>query len=180
MFDLELSFLVNQWATEVSWAIQNKWEGSHGVEGNAEISVDVPYISSGNVVEYIRAQGDKAWILEYGSGHTLDESNPYLEDYKSSDRWNPARESDGNEFIGRAAGETVYVPDGTTYESTGRAEGMRLEHQMGNKLPYKSQIPLHIIQEEIQKEIPTLRERIATLIPELIARELSITMDVTL
>jgi len=180
VFDLELSALVYQWAKEVSWTIQNKWENSQGVDGLAECSVDVPYISSGNVVEYIRAWGDKAWILEYGSGHTLDESNPYLEDYKSTDRWNPARASDGNEFVGRAAGEIVYVPDGTTYESTGKAEGMRLEHQMGNKLPYKSQVPLHIVQEEIQKEIPTLREIIATLVPELIARELSITMDVTL
>jgi hypothetical protein len=180
VFDLELSALVHQWATEVSWTIQNKWEGSQGVDGLAECSVDVPYISSGNVVEYIRAWGDKAWILEYGSGHTLDESNPYLEDYKSTDRWNPARASDGNEFIGRTAGETVYVPDGTTYESTGRAEGMRLEHQMGNKEPYESKVPLHIVHEYIEAEIPTLRSRIAELTTELIARELSITLDVVI
>ena len=64
MFDLELSYIVNQWALEVSWNIENRWENSGGVDGKSEVSVDLPFVSEGNLVEYIRAQGQKAWILE--------------------------------------------------------------------------------------------------------------------
>ena len=175
MFDLELSALVYQWAKEVSWTIQNKWEGSQGVDGLAECSVDIPYISSGNVVEYIRAQGRKAWILEYGSGSKSDTSNPYLDSYVSSGDFNGYRSRSDMRIRGRDAGEYSDL-DGGTQVSSGRNAGKDLEA----KPVYEPQIPLHIVHEYIEAEIPTLRSRIATLVPELIARELSITMDVVI
>ena len=175
VFDLELSFLTNQWAKEVSWNIERRWENSGGVEGNAEVSVDLPYVSAGNVVEYIRAQGRKAWILEYGSGSKSDTGSPYLDSYVSDKNFNHYRSKGDMRIRGRDAGEYSDL-DGGTQVSSGRNAGKDLEA----KPVYEPQIPLHIIQEEIEKEIPTLRSRIAELVPELIARELSITMDVTI
>ena len=175
MFDLELSALTNQWAKEVSWNIERRWENMTGVEGNAEVSVDLPYVSAGDVVEYIRAQGQKAWILEYGSGSKSDTSSPYIDSYVSSSNFNSYRSRGDMRIRGRAAGEYSDL-DGNPQVSTGTNAGRDLEA----KPVYEPQIPLHVIQEEIEKEIPTLRSRIATLVPELIARELSITMDVTL
>lgn len=175
MFDLELSALTNQWAKEVSWNIERRWGNSGGVEGNAEVSVDLPYVSAGSVVEYIRAQGRKAWILEYGSGSKSDTSNPYLDSYVSSGDFNGYRSRSDMRIRGRDAGEYSDL-DGGTQVSSGKNAGKDLEA----KPVYETHIPLHIIQEEIEKEIPTLRSRIAELVPELIARELSITMDVTI
>lgn len=175
MFDLELSVLTNQWAKEVSWNIERRWENSGGVTGTTEVNVDLPYVSAGNVVQYIRAQGRKAWILEYGSGSKSDTSNPYLDSYISSGDFNEYRSRSDMRIRGRDAGEYSDL-DGGTQVSSGRNAGKDLEA----KPVYEPQIPLHIIQEEIEKEIPTLRSRIATLVPELIARELSITMDVTI
>ena len=68
MFDLELSYVVDEWAKDVARTIENKYGNSQGVEGNATASSDLPFISEGNIVTYIRAQGQKAWALEYGSG----------------------------------------------------------------------------------------------------------------
>ena len=175
MFDLELSFITNQWAKEVSWNIERRWGNSAGVTGNTEVTVDLPYVSAGNVVQYIRAQGRKAWILEYGSGSKSDTDNPYLDSYVSSGDFNGYRSRSDMRIRGRDAGEYSDL-DGGTQVSSGRNAGKDLEA----KPVYEPQIPLHIIQEEIEKEIPTLRSRIAELVPELIARELSITMDVTI
>lgn len=175
MFDLELSALTNQWAKEVSWNIERRWENSGGVEGNAEVSVDLPYVSTGDVVEYIRAQGQKAWILEYGSGSKSDTSSPYIDSYVSDRNFNHYRSKGDMRIRGRDAGDYKDL-DRNPQVSSGRNAGKDLEA----KPVYEPQIPLHIIQEEIEKEIPTLRSRIAELVPELIARELSITMDVTI
>ena len=175
MFDLELSALTNQWAKEVSWNIERRWENRAGVEGNAEVSVDLPYVYAGDVVEYIRAQGQKAWILEYGSGSKSDTSNPYIDSYVSDKNFNHYRSKGDMRIRGRDAGDYKDL-DRNPQVSSGRNAGKDLE----SKPVYEPQIPLHVIQEEIEKEIPTLRSRIAELVPELIARELSITMDVTI
>ena len=88
MFDLELSYVVDEWAKDVARTIENKYGNSQGVEGNATASSDLPFISEGNVVTYIRAQGQKAWILEYGSGSKADQENPGLDAYVGNPNFN--------------------------------------------------------------------------------------------
>ena len=139
--------------------VKARWDGQSGIQGLEEIHSDLPTIIGTLVVAEITASGDAAWIKEFGSGHLLDESSPYFADYKNSDRWNPRRSADGNEFVGRSAGSTIYRPDGTTSTSTGRGEGLRLEHDIGKsgKYPaYKAFKPQHIIKEEITAAIPEL------------------------
>jgi hypothetical protein len=142
--------------------IRNEW-ALQVVQGVKTVDADVAIVTPGLVMSTILAHGDSAFIIEFGSGHLMEtspniEGNPYLAEYMSSDRWNSARVADGNEFIGRAKGETVYRPDGTSYQSSGKAEGMRLEHALGNLPAYQAQIPMHIIRNQIdfamQLEIP--------------------------
>jgi hypothetical protein len=178
--ELTVTAIVNQWANGVVSTIQSKWSNLSGIQGQANATADTPMVIYGNVVEYIRASGFKAFAVEYGIGHLIDTNSPYFEDYKNSDRWNPRREADGNEFIGRAKGETIYRPDGTTDISTGRAEGKRLEHALGNLEAYVAQEPMHIIEENIQASLPDLYARLNEVIPQLIAEQLQIDFTVTI
>jgi hypothetical protein len=54
VFDLELSYVVDEWAKDVARTVENKYGNSQGVEGNAMASSDLPFVSEGNVVTYIR------------------------------------------------------------------------------------------------------------------------------
>ena len=175
MFDLELSYVVDEWAMDVARTIENKYGNSQGVEGNAMASSDLPFISEGNVVTYIRAQGQKAWILEYGSGSKSDQENPGLDAYVGNKNFNRYRSRSDMRIRGRDAGDYKDL-DGNPQVSSGKNAGRDLEA----KPVYEPQIPLHVVQEEIQKALPDLRSRLATVIPELIARELRISMEVVL
>ena len=175
MFDLELSYVVDEWAKDVARTIENKYGNSQGVEGNAMASSDLPFISEGNIVTYIRAQGQKAWILEYGSGSKSDTSSPYIDSYVSDKNFNHYRSKGDMRIRGRDAGDYKDL-DRNPQVSSGKNAGRDLEA----KPVYEPQIPLHVVQEEIQKALPDLCSRLATVIPELIARELRISMEVVL
>lgn len=43
----------------------------------------------------------RAWLMEYGSGIYLDESNPYLDDYYSTSVYYDERRSHNNKILGR-------------------------------------------------------------------------------
>lgn len=159
--------------------VKAKWGNMQGIEGVEEIHSNLPVIVSNIIEVTIDASGDAAFIKEYGSGHLLDPSSPYFSEYKKSDRWNPERSADGNEFIGRSSGETVYNPDGSTSISTGKAEGMRLEHELSPGYPaYRAFSPTHVIEEEIKGILPDLRASIASAVNEEVQGIL--TMDVML
>ena len=104
MFDIELSYVVDKWAKDVARTIENKYGNSQGVEGNAMASSDLRFISEGNVVTYIRAQGQKAWILEYGSGSKANQENPGLDAYVSNGNFNRYRSRSDMTIRGRDAG----------------------------------------------------------------------------
>lgn len=175
MFDLELSYVVDEWAKDVARTIENKYGNSQGVEGNAQVTSDLPFVAQGNVETYIRAWGQKAWILEYGSGSLADKENPTLDAYVNSGNFNRYRSRADMTIRGRDAGEYQDL-DGNTHVSSGKNAGKDLEA----KPVYSPSVPLHIVQEEIQAELPELRSRIAEIVPELIARELEISMEVAL
>jgi hypothetical protein len=153
--------IISFWTETICHRVENRWGNMSGIEGIAEIHATLPKIVGSIITSEISAGGDKAWIAEYGSGHLLDESSPYFNDYKKSDRFNPARTADGNEFIGRKAGDIIFAPDGSEYASSGRAEGMRLEHPLGELPPYKAFAPTHVILEEVKKVLPSIAEDIS-------------------
>ena len=155
MFDLELDTLIRTYVEALNERISQKWsEVDQGIFTERDISVNISNdCDSVEVVLEYRGMG--AFILEYGSGSAMTVStssrlgnfgNPALPLYKYSDAYNPARSKHGHAFVGRAKGETVYTPDGGTYQSTGRLEGKNLEQF---KNPYKPQLPMHIIETEI-------------------------------
>jgi hypothetical protein len=152
------------WSKRIYERVRNKWDSkASSVKGRAETIEPTIAIIKDAIVATLEFSGDKAWITEYGSGHLMDLDNPYLSKYMNSGRYNWVRATEGNEFIGRAKGDKVYRPDGTVYESTGKAEGLRLEHPLGNTgqfPPYEAQEPLHIIQQEIEAAIVEIEQDI--------------------
>lgn len=77
-----------------------------------------------NGIEYdIHSNDFKAWILEYGKGKYMDESNPYLDEYRNSIYWNSRRELHGNAILYRGQGteyEQLDYQSGTgTYSAVG-------------------------------------------------------------
>lgn len=169
MLNLLLRAVLLEHCEAIRLRVKAKWDNMSEIQGQEDIETKL-YPTIGNmVVAQIEASGDAAWIKEYGSGHLLDESSPYFEAYKMSDRWNPERETEGNEFIARSKGTTVHRPDGSTYQSSGNAyrhvykkatqNGLHLEHDLnrsGNNPGYKAFQPTHVIRDEVLFELPLL------------------------
>lgn len=174
----EISRIIALWTKTVCARVKNKWASMSGIEGESEITASLPQVVGGMIFAEIVAKGGKAWIAEFGSGHLLDTSSPYFEEYKRSDRWNTRREADGNEFIGRAAGEIIYHPDGTTSVSAGRAEGMRLEHALGDLPPLKAFTASHVIRDEVTAAIPEIVEAISKALAKDILKNLRLNINV--
>lgn len=152
-----IALAIQTWLDTVKQRILDEWETNSKIT-DMQKSIDTVVMPFANslVSGKLSAMGYGAFISEYGSGHLIDTNSPYWEDYVESDAYNPARASDGNEFIGRADGDVIYRPDGTQDVSMGRAEGKRLEHQLGNLAPYEAVPPSHKIQEVIDLALPEL------------------------
>lgn len=90
----EVANVINRYAQKNVAEIEQQWDGSR-IEGDAEISFDITVDTPQLVVGEYRASGQKAWILEHGSGSHMDdkEENPGLPAYQSSDLWNTEREN---------------------------------------------------------------------------------------
>lgn len=152
------------WAGVICEQVNQRWSTRISPENDGEREIHHDNLATkGNIVSIdIIASGMAAFIAEYGSGHLIDVTSPYFAQYKSSEYWNGNREMDGNEFVGRAKGAIVHRIDGSTYASSGRAEGMRLEHDMGRgasfgKYPaYTAALPMHIIKEEVAATMPLM------------------------
>jgi hypothetical protein len=132
------------------------YQGAH--KGFTDMKVHDPIVeaSPGMIHAFLSYSGLATWIAEYGSGSKMDTSNPYLGQYKM----NPARKSQGNAFVGRKKGETVYRPDGTSYKSLGQAVGKNLETFYHTH--YVPQPAQHLIQLEVnawvQEIVPQMKE----------------------
>lgn len=66
----------------------------------------------------------EAWIAEWGSGSSMDTSNPALQEYRSSEYWNPERTD--LEITGRPTGSYLGL-DGQMHQSSGKLAGVNLE-----------------------------------------------------
>ena len=164
-----LKQIILKWAGVIQGKINARYGNMSAIPGNAHLNVSTPEVIAGGIMVQLFTGDFKAFIAEYGSGSLLDKSNPYLEAYKGSDMWNKEREHEQNGFLGRQAGETVFSPDGTSYESTGKMRGMHLEwgikaskHRFKALPPYKPFEPQHVIQEEINMILPLIKEDIVS------------------
>ena len=151
----EIESIVKQHVEVLNQRISQKWaEVDQGIF--TERNIFVNYLSDTDSVEVIlQYSGMGAFIIEYGSGsamvtHTSSKlgsyGNPSYPSYISSGAFNTDRLANGNAFLGRDKGDTVYTPDGGTYRSTGRMKGINLEKHHN---PYTRQLPMHIIETEI-------------------------------
>lgn len=91
-------------------------------EGAADLNDGEIKNIAGLITVYI-VGGPWAIISEFGTGSLMDESNPFLDEYRNSPAWNPARHD--NKIRGRPAGsqQTMFG----TREFTGAAPGVDLE-----------------------------------------------------
>lgn len=148
-----------------------KWSTMSAIKGQESIRSISPSIIGNTVASSLEASGMAAWIKEFGSGSLADTKSPYWQQYTQSPMYNKERATEGNEFIARSAGSTVYRPDGTTYSSTGKAyrriykmnkvgqHGLHLERPLNRtgKYPgYKAFLGSHIIQHEVTAELPEI------------------------
>jgi len=155
------------WAQAICEQVINKWGG---YQGGQEILSETAAITPELIATEIIASGMGAWIMEFGSGSALDVGNPFFSNYISSDMWNAERAKNGNEFLGRKKGDKIYRPDGTIDISSGRAEGMRLEHSFSG---YEPELPRHIIRDEITFTMPLIQEDIISNVLEYISGEIT-------
>ena len=159
--------------------VRANWGRSSAIKGLAEINSDFPRIIGTTIVATLNAHGLAAWINEYGSGSAMDTKSPYYAQYIASPMFNKERLSEGNEFIAREQGATVYRPDGSQYTSSGKAHrrihkmntasyrsdglkgqyGLHLERPLNfsGKYPgFKAFLGQHVIKREIDLEYPTI------------------------
>ena len=185
MIEQVIMEVILEWANEIKRRVEAKWNNMSQIPGNASLHVvDTPPIAGAIMVTLLT--GDfKAWIAEFGSGSLLDPSNPYLEAYKNSSMWNSKRTMGDTGFRGRKTGETVYVPDGSTYKSSGKMYGMHLEwgikmneHRHSALPPFKPFAPQHTIREELYSATPEIIEDIQKAVGQEIAKQLTVDLKV--
>lgn len=68
----------------------------------------------------------------YGTGSSMDKSNPYLQEYMNSELWNDLRQ--GYAIVGRAEGEYTNIYGDTAY-SSGKMAGSDVEHITHTRQP---------------------------------------------
>ena len=146
-----------EWTAVLCERIKSEW-GNRSNISDWEKDIDF-YVSPmvGNILQsHLSAGGLGAWIAEYGSGSLIDKNSPYYENYISSENYNKLRDLNDGSFTGRDIGETVYSPDGTSYQSTGNAKGLDLEKGKMFKDRYIASPPMHIIEQEVRNALPEI------------------------
>ena len=127
--------------------VQRTWNSLASIDGEAKVTAKGLSTNDNSVACQIEAEGQKAWIAEYGKGSLMDKSsdNPYLERYYGSDKWNPLRDTGNNVIVGRRAGEYQDL-DGKTYTSSGKRAGIKVEPHIQ---PVKGQ---HVIEKTLSSD----------------------------
>lgn len=133
---LEYLKIVRSYLEAAHAQVVQQWSGYSPDMGNASMNLQRTIVD--NVIAYsLIAEGQKAWVLEYGKGSGMikDETvNPFLEDYingnvkDSSGKplFNPERLSKAFQILGRPAG-TYFDLDEHSHYTNGSMEGRFLE-----------------------------------------------------
>lgn len=142
-----LSDIVSRYAEKNMADIRNEWS-KENVKGNAEIRFKITREDVFGVTGQYEASGQKAWIVEHGSGSLMDDAseNPGLSQYKSSKYWNDERE--GTEIRTRT-GEYSDLDDNMhTGSGLGGSHGLNAEKLRGGRkvVPHE---PRHVLKETL-------------------------------
>lgn len=114
--------------------VLQEWSRYSEPEGDSEIHSSAKELTS-SVSALIWAYGQKAWILEYGSGSemvTSTKENPFLAEYMRSEGFNKERFKNALAITGREQGYYTDL-DGVTHYSTGTMQGKNLEQWRSTK-----------------------------------------------
>ncbi len=129
----KIASVLRQLATKEMADVRREW-GKYNVDGNASINFHITQNTPDRVEGEYRAQGMKMWTLEYGSGSLMDKSNPLLEKYKKSEKYNKAR---GQSPVSKKD-KALYNPGGTEIRTRPKGKYFDLdgEEQQGSGLGY--------------------------------------------
>jgi len=105
-------------------------------EGRADIEV-LPIEEISGIISAFIVEGPWAIIDEFGTGTLLDQSNPFLNQYRSSTLWNPARSDLA--IAGRPAGVQPTMFGEKTF--SGNAVGKNLEELAQRGIVDKKYLP---------------------------------------
>lgn len=153
--------------------VRANWGRMSGIKGNSEIHCDLPKMVNGMIVATIEAAGQKAWIAEFGSGSLADRNNPYLSSYVSSGNFNHYRSRGDMTIRGRDRGNYTDL-DGNAQYSSGHNAVKDLEL----KPVYPVMYPAHVIQHEINEEMPELILGIQQVINDHTVAQLTMDMQI--
>ena len=93
-------------------------------EGRADVKADKTREEVAGIISTYIILGPWAVMDEYGKGSLMDQNNPFLQEYKGGELWNPARKD--SVIRGRPAGSYTNI-FGEKVSSQGKAEGRNLE-----------------------------------------------------
>lgn len=179
MIEQRIAEVLQRWSKVICERVKARWGYITHLEGDPQMIASLPEIVGSTIAISLEGSGMKAWIAEFGSGSAMDTTNPYLDEYMSSPMWNRRRSKGDPSFRGRVAGDTVYKPDGTTYESSGKAAGLNLEWGLkytGYETPFTPTAPMHIIRDEVTLALPEIEADIQVAMREHVLSIL--TMDI--
>lgn len=165
---------VNAYAKEARVRVKEEWSRYNGVDlGKANMRVLAALADTeGEIIQTLVAEGQKAWILEYGRGSLMETNaanNPWLDEYTHDPNFNKWRKTHAFAITGREEGD-YYDLDGNPHHSTGSLKGVNLEEWHSTKEYYPIS-PRHIIQTVLYGDgnnglLSELREALAERIAE--------------
>lgn len=149
-FDSKLEAILRRTTQLNREDIRREWD-SKSVDGNADLDTRVDKLDEDDVFFMVyTASGQKAWLLEHGSGSKMDNENqnPDLASYKHSSFWNNERE--GTEIRTRPRSPMYKDLDGIKHHGSGieMPHGINVEESQWHfHKSYKAIEPLHVMKE---------------------------------
>lgn len=145
--------ILNKLETELQWAfdawkneVKDKMQYSEFVD-NAEVEVEL-IRESNKIIAFLKAN---TYVLadSYGTGSLMLNNIPGFQEYRNSDKWNPART--GKAIVGRPEG-TYIDAFGRKKHSSGYLEGINIEGKelvagSGHRLTVEPVSPSHALQD---------------------------------
>lgn len=125
--------IIVKWANKICADVHREWARHSGIEGKAKIDFKIVEKTVDMIVGRFEANGQKAWICEYGKGSSS--SAPDIAKYRQTKYWNSYRS--GMAISGRGSG-SYYDLDDKEHTSSGKNRGKNLE---STKIPKYQPIP---------------------------------------